>query len=138
VNNKNVSIFRRLGAIIYDLLIVLSILLFATAILLPLNHGNAFKANNVWYQLYLFSLIFFFYIGFWTWKGQTLGMVAWKIRIESVDGTSVSLFSAVTRFFFGLISFGIAGLGFLWMLFDKDRMTVYDRISKTKLVCLSD
>jgi uncharacterized RDD family membrane protein YckC len=40
------------------------------------------------------------------------------------------------RFLVAIPSLAFAGLGFLWMLIDKDKMTWYDRFSESVIVRL--
>ena len=129
------GLMRRLGAILYDTLLLLALLFIATALLLPLTGGQAISRNPL-YSTYLFFICFMFYGWFWTHGGQTLGMRAWKIRIQQRDGTGISWWQALLRFLVAIVSWLALGLGFLWMLADRDKMTWYDRYSETVLVLL--
>ena len=46
----------------------------------------------------LFLILYLFFAYFWTRIGQTLGMQVWRIRIENIDGTSVSWSKALKRY----------------------------------------
>ena len=46
----------------------------------------------------LFLTLYLFFAYFWTRIGQTLGMQVWRIRIENIDGTSVSWSKALKRY----------------------------------------
>ena len=46
----------------------------------------------------LFLILYLFFAYFWTRIGQTLGMQVWRIRIENIDGTSVSWSKALRRY----------------------------------------
>jgi uncharacterized RDD family membrane protein YckC len=80
------------------------------------------------------AVAFVFFVGFWTRRGSTLGMLAWGLRVETVDGRTVSLSEASLRFFAALLSWLPLGLGFAWQLWDKDQRTWHDRLSNTRLV----
>ena len=99
------GLLRRLGALFYEMVLLAGILFFATAVLLPFHGGKAFQSNNLAYNAYLLGVIFLFFGWFWTRGGQTLGMRAWKIRLCSEDGGSVSWKQAGLRFFAALFSF---------------------------------
>lgn len=75
-----------------------------------------------------------FYLFFWWRRGQTLGMVSWRIRVTNQAGGSISLAQAITRFIAVLISLLPFGLGFWWALLEPDGKTWHDRISGTLLV----
>jgi len=125
------SFFRRLAAAAYDGLLLLAIWFFATGVLLPLNHGQAFTAGQWFYPLYLLLVSFTFYGWFWTHGGQTLGLRAWRLVVLSEDRQPLSWRQAALRFVCALLSVGCLGLGFLWILIDKDRRAWHDRLSKT-------
>ncbi|NWO08405.1 MAG: RDD family protein [Alteromonadaceae bacterium] len=46
----------------------------------------------------LFLVLYLFFAYFWTRVGQTLGMQVWRVRIENLDGTSVSWTQALRRY----------------------------------------
>jgi len=122
---------RRLVAVLYDSLLLLAVLFFATAMLLPLNHGAAFTPDQFFYPAYLLLVSFAFYGWFWTHGGQTLGLRAWKIAVLSEDGRPITWRQAALRFVCALLSWGCLGLGFWWILIDQDRKAWHDRLSKT-------
>lgn len=150
---------RRLAAIIYDVLLLIGVLVGATALALALVvaviGGAAFEAHNPlvgnpFFQTYLFLVCFFFYGGFWTHGGQTLGMRAWRLRLQRRDGQGVSWWQALLRFLIGglwlvpvaylhrapEISVGLslaAGLGVLLVIL---ALRLPDRASETDLVVL--
>jgi uncharacterized RDD family membrane protein YckC len=80
------ALFKQLIAMLYDSLLIAALLFIATAVLLPFNHGEAIKGPL--YNIYLLSILFIFYSGFWQKGGQTLGMKAWKIRIIDEYGNN--------------------------------------------------
>ncbi|MFU8788096.1 MAG: RDD family protein [Methylobacter sp.] len=124
---------RRLAVILYDILLLIALLFVATALLLPLNAGEAFTAQQFYFPLYLLLVSFFFYAWFWTHGGQTLGLRAWKLKVLTLDRQPVSWKQAALRFIFALFSWLCFGLGFWWVLIDKDRRSWHDRLSKTAL-----
>lgn len=126
--------FRRLAAQIYDLLLLLALLFLATALLLPFTTGEAVGTHRLLiYRIYLVVISFFFYGWFWTHGGQTLGLRAWKIKVLTLDQKPISWNQALLRFTTAIISLGFFGLGFLWILFDKNRRGWHDHLSKTTL-----
>lgn len=123
--------FRRLAALFYDFLLLIAVLFLATALLLPFNAGQAFTHQQVFYPVYLLLVSFVFYGWFWTHGGQTLGLRAWKLKVLTINQQPISWRLALLRFCTALISWGFLGLGFLWMLIDKDKRAWHDRLSKT-------
>jgi uncharacterized RDD family membrane protein YckC len=126
--------FRRLAAQIYDLLLLIALLFLATALLLPFTTGEAVSPNQTLiYRVYLLVISFFFYGWFWTHGGQTLGLRAWKIKVLTLDQKPVNWNQAWLRFVTAMISWAFFGLGFLWILIDKNRRSWHDHLSKTAL-----
>jgi uncharacterized RDD family membrane protein YckC len=124
---------RRLAAIFYDILLLIALFFVATALLLPLNSGEAFTAKQFFYPIYLFVVSFFFYAWFWTHGGQTLGLRAWKIKVLTLNREQISWKQALLRFTAAVLSWVLFGLGFLWILIDKDKRSWHDYLSKTAL-----
>ena len=132
---------RRLGALLYDALLLSGLLLLATAVLIipydllaarPYPHGELLHRTLL--QLYLLAVIAGFFVYFWTHGGQTLGMSAWRLRVVRDDGNPLSAKDALQRFAWALLSLLPAGLGLWWSLFDPERLAWHDRRSRTRLV----
>ncbi|MCU7921857.1 MAG: RDD family protein [Candidatus Thiodiazotropha sp. (ex Dulcina madagascariensis)] len=128
------GLLRRLAAMFYDGLLLLALLFVATAaITLPL--GNPEGNNLLLFQFFIFEIIpLSFFIGFWAWGGQTLGMRAWRLKLVRNDGYPVGWNDAFKRHLAALFSLLIFGLGFFWILVDSDNLAWHDRLSKTRLV----
>ena len=129
------SLLRRLGAILYDALLVLALLFLATIPFIALRDGEPVESTgNLLYQLTLGIVIFVFFVGFWSHSGRTLGMQSWGLQLETKDGQIPSVGQASIRFFAAIPSWLAVGLGFLWQLWDKDGRTWHDQLSGTRLV----
>ena len=76
-----IGLIKRLIINIYDLLLLFSILFFATIPLHFFTSGNYIDFNNVVYKIYLFCIIALYYSWFWVNHNQTLGMKAWKTLV---------------------------------------------------------
>jgi uncharacterized RDD family membrane protein YckC len=132
---QNTTLMRRIAAMLYDGLLILALLFMSTLPFIAAQGGEPVEpSENVLYQSVLAIIIYGFFVGFWTRSGRTLGMQSWRLQLETMDGERASLGAATIRFFAALLSWAPAGLGFLWSLWDKDRLAWHDRISKTHLV----
>ena len=81
--------------------------------------------------LVLVGLVFFGY--FWTKSGQTIGMRAWRLRVQTNDGNLISWSQSVIRCMGALL-----GLGNLVVLVDfKNKKSLQDYLSKTEVVTLT-
>jgi len=130
---KAPGLFRRLAVIVYDLLLLIAVLFLATLIALPFQENNTFQPNSWPFSVYFLVVSFIFYAWFWTTGGQTLGLVSWKLRVVSIDGSTISWKQAAIRFIVAILSWGVLGLGILWMIVNKDRLMWHDIASKSHL-----
>lgn len=75
----------------------------------------------------------YFFVFFWAKSGQTLGMKAWRLRVQNTDGTKISKLTGMKRLVPTLF-----GLGNLTVLFDrKNKLSLQDRLTNTEVVLLS-
>lgn len=128
---------RRLGAMFYDSLLLLALLMMLSYPYVWLTGGD--KPDLIvrtLYQLYLLVICFFYYAGFWVRGGQTLGLRTWRMKLVSNDSGSITWAMALKRFVYALLSLICLGLGFLWVLHDRDKLAWHDRWSGTKLIRL--
>jgi uncharacterized RDD family membrane protein YckC len=131
------GLLRRLAAIFYDTLLLGALLLVAVALVtftLEMGLGYKLDPTHPLYRIYLLLVSVAFFVWFWTHGGQTLGMRAWRLRIVRNDGQPLELKDALLRYAAALLSWAVCGLGFLWILVDREQLTWHDRISKTKLL----
>jgi uncharacterized RDD family membrane protein YckC len=135
------SLLRRIGAMIYDALLLVALLMVVTALMLVATGGEAISGATrpalewLYRAVLLVALVGFFGV-FWTRGGQTLGMAAWHIRVERLDGSRLSWRDVVVRLGAAALSWLPAGLGFLWVLVDRDGRAWHDRLSGTRVVHL--
>jgi uncharacterized RDD family membrane protein YckC len=131
---QNTGLLRRIGAMLYDGLLVLALLFLATLPFIAARGGEPVESSENWlYRFVLAFVIYVFFVGFWTRSGRTLGMQSWGLQLQRRDGRPVTVATASIRFFAALISWAPAGLGFLWQLWDKDKLAWHDRLSGTRL-----
>jgi len=129
------GLVRRLLAMFYDTLLLLSALLIATALVMMMTRGTL-SYHNPFFRTFLFAICYLFHTWFWLHGGQTLGMKTWRLRVQRRDGGPISPWQALARFMAAIPSLAPGGAGMLWMLVDRDRMTWHDRFSETVIVRL--
>jgi uncharacterized RDD family membrane protein YckC len=68
--------------------------------------------------------------------GQTLGKKALSIRVVDQDTWQPGIGGGrgIGRFFSRWLSIIPLGLGYLWMLWDKDKQTFHDKLARTRVV----
>jgi uncharacterized RDD family membrane protein YckC len=75
------------------------------------------------YQIYLGGIL-----------GQTLGKRLFGLRVISSQGRPPGPLLACLRFVTMALSLALAGLGFLWCLFDRERRALHDHLSGTYVI----
>ena len=128
------KLVRRLAAILYDATIVLALMMLAALVAMLLGMGQKTAFRDVGFTLYLLS-VWYLYLA-WCWRrgGMTVGMRAWRIRIEDDFGRKPSWGQTIVRFLASILSAALLGTGFLWSLVDSRNRTWHDIISGTRLV----
>ncbi|MBB3139515.1 RDD family protein [Halomonas organivorans] len=136
---------RRLGAMLYDGLLVLALWILIAAVHVAVSRlaiglspeRVGLGAAQVWSLRALMAgaaCLFFTY--FWTRGGMTLGMQAWRLRVQTTDGHAIGWRQSLVRCVVGALAFLPLGLGHLWVLFDGEKRSWADIASGTRLVVL--
>ncbi len=137
---------RRLAALLYDAFLVLAIWMglgFVAQLLAGAGTNRIIDGTlqtDPVFGFFLFGLMCAsaggFHIWFWTRSGQTLGMLAWRIRAESRTGGMMSVTQALIRFLCAWPAFLLFGLGYFWLFLDPNGDAAHDRLSDTRVVRL--
>ncbi len=131
------SLFRRLAAGLYDLLLLAGLLMFVGFAVIVARQGEAVAPGTLWFQALLLVTAALFYAGFWSRDGQTLGMRAWRLRLVDESGRPPPFRICLLRFFAALLSLAPCGLGLWWLLWDAQRRSWHDRLTHTRIVLLA-
>ena len=140
------GLFRRLAALLYDGFLIVAIWMLVGFILQLIFgtdtnrlEGGVVQTDPV-LDVVLFAAMILsaaaFYIWFWCRSGQTLGMLAWRLRVQDYQGNLISPKRAALRLALAWPAFFLLGLGYLWLLVDKNHDALHDRFSKTRVVLL--
>jgi len=124
---------------LYDALLLLALWIATTALFLPFTGGEALLAEEspllaLVYRAALIAVLIAFYGLSWTSRGQTLGMAAWRLRVEREDGLPLTWPDVLRRLAAALLSWLVLGLGWLCAVVDTRRRTWHDRLSDTRVV----
>jgi len=138
-NYPTASLTRRLAALGYDSLVLISLYVITGFILVGIatatNGGEPPGAFPMAVNLsVMFTLCFFYYSTSWRRGGQTIGMKAWRIKLLNCNPKPVQLSQCMLRTGIGFFSLVIFGLGFFWSLLDKQERTWHDMASLTRVV----
>jgi uncharacterized RDD family membrane protein YckC len=95
-------LWRRLAALVYDVLIVVAIVM-VVGLLCQLATGGALISTGanavvpVWYQALQGLVVAAYFISSWRRGGQTVGMRPWRIRVTRDDGGPPTLQQTLIR-----------------------------------------
>ena len=128
------GVMRRIAAGCYDALLLGAIWMLATLAIVALRGGEPVPPGQLGYQLLLLGATALFFITSWLYGGQTLGMRAWRLRVERQSGGPLDARTGIVRFIGGLLSVLACGLGLLWLWIDRDELTWHDRLAGTRVV----
>jgi len=91
--------------------------------------------GNGWGTILLFTLWLFIYYAYpWAMSGKTFGMAILGIQVVSGEGARIGGKVAATRTVALPLSFLTLGIGFLPILFGRERRALHDRIAGTAVV----
>jgi uncharacterized RDD family membrane protein YckC len=113
-------------------MLTLSAISFAASVLT--GSSIRYSRANTWVVLAFFAWEFFYYAYFWTASGKTIGQVLLGVQVVGEDGSSVGTKRGLIRTLAFPLSFIILGIGFLGILFGRDRRALHDVIAGTAVV----
>jgi uncharacterized RDD family membrane protein YckC len=128
------SLWRRLAALCYDLLLLAALAVCFTLAVLALRLGTAVPPGSWWFAFSLLAIAMVFFSWFWVNGGQTLGMRAWRIRVVRVNGRGLKWPRAAARFAAALVAALPAGLGLWWSVFDSRKRGWHDCWTDTRVI----
>ena len=158
------SLPRRLGALLYESLLLIAIVFVASFLTLPLiSPGHAGSASaltmpalpeRVALFCMLFALLACYFV--WCWSGgrRTLPMKTWHLALVLANGQPVpakvallrylatwigpalalAAFTVLHRYGQGAHALWLIAFNFLWALVDPDQQFLHDRVAGTRIV----
>jgi uncharacterized RDD family membrane protein YckC len=131
---QNASLIKRFAACVYELLSLIAIWLLCTLVFVML-FGNVDTAiKRLCLQFVLWAVAGAYFVVCWVTTGQTLAVIAWKIRLVNAENSLISVQQALLRYVLATISLITFGLGFIWAAVDKDQLFLHDRLIKTRFI----
>jgi len=70
----------------------------------------------------------------WKFKSTTVGGIVCNLKVVRADGRELDWSTAIVRALSCFLSLAVAGLGFLWIVFDDNRQAWHDKIAGTVVV----
>lgn len=126
--------WRRAGAVLLDGLIVSLVNSLVTVVVNLLVRQEAVASTIT--QIISLIIGVGYYVYFIGNRGQTPGKMVLKIKVQKLsDGSILGYRGAFMREVLGKFVSGVVfGLGYLWMIRDKDKQTWHDKITKSVVV----
>jgi uncharacterized RDD family membrane protein YckC len=131
---ENAGFFIRIFSLVYDSLAILGIIFSLTLLLVMVNGGTPVTGEIADFIQLLITVLSgpVFYSYFWLANnGQTLGMQAWKIKLISEEKLSLRI--CLLRCAFSTFSFLFLGLGYLYILLNKEKKSLSDVVTNTRI-----
>ncbi|MEC9376374.1 MAG: RDD family protein [Pseudomonadota bacterium] len=131
-NIRSSGLIRRLAAGLYDWMLIIALMI-VVSLIFVIKTGDVIDPKNWLYRSILLSIIVLFFVGFWSYRGQTPGMLAWRLQISNISGDAVSIQSSIKRLLAATLGVIALGIGHWWQLFDRDELSLLDRYSDTRI-----
>jgi uncharacterized RDD family membrane protein YckC len=118
-SDERAHLHRIIGSVIYDWLVLLGLLMIFGFIGVAVNHSltgeESIKPNNHLFQLYILAVVVCYYTYFWQRSGQTVGMKAWKLKLQSIDQQPINFKQTCIRLIVAMPAYLLGLLGILWV-----------------------
>ena len=134
---NSAGFLKRILALIYDSLLIAAIIIVASLLLVFINGEYPKPGTLLSVIQFLISILVgpLFYSYFWlTNDGQTTGMQALKIKLVSSNESKLNMKQTYLRCLISVISFLFIGIGYFWILFNKNNLSWSDIATKTRVV----
>ncbi len=145
VISDSAALWRRLAAMVYDSIVIIAIWIVIGFLVLSafgIDQVQVVENDQVvmdpWYRITLFASMlvsaYLFFAWFWTHSGQTLGMQAWKIRVQNTDNSSIGYKQSLVRFVVAPFALAFLGAGYFYMFFNTEKLCLPDMLSGSIVV----
>ncbi|TQV85674.1 RDD family protein [Exilibacterium tricleocarpae] len=147
ITNPSAGPLRRVAALVYDSLLLIALSLaygfLGVAITVVITGADPQTLEPIAASPWLFIgwviTLALFYCVFWRRGGQTLGMRAWRLKLErdtegDGGGTIPGWRECLLRCLVAPPALAAAGLGYWWCYFDPKGRSLQDRLSATRVV----
>lgn len=128
------SLFKLAACFMYDFLVVTAIGLMAAALFIGLAGDATHGIKRYALQLFLWLIVGAYFVWCWHKTGQTLAMQTWRLKVVNQHNQLLCMPILFKRYILATISLMLLGLGFLWVILDRDKLYLHDRLLKSKIV----
>ena len=83
-------------------------------------------------------IVLVYFVGMWTWRGTTIGKICLGLKVVKIDGTPLDFATALVRSLSAFFSVAVAGIGYFWAGWDKEKQSWHDKIAGTVVIQETD
>jgi uncharacterized RDD family membrane protein YckC len=128
------GIGRRLLSLVYEILLLIAVMLLAGGTAAALAQITDPALTQPLTRVIAVVTCTAYFAWQWHHSGQTLPMKTWRMRLEAIDGSRVTLPRALLRTMLATAGYLLLGISVIWALIDSDRQFLHDRLAGTRLV----
>ena len=134
-DRKFVGFGKRFVAYMIDIVIIMfSASIVAIVLFFVLSFSSEEAVGQMVMVVYFIVYVSYFILMESSVKQATLGKRLFKIKVINENGTRLSLINSLGRTLGRLLSGAIMGLGYVMILFTKDKQGLHDKLAKTYVV----
>jgi len=128
------SLLKLAACFAYDSFAVIAICFAIAFLFIGLFGDSTHGSKRYFLQLSLLLGIGAYFVWCWLKSGQTLGMRTWKLKLVDQHGQLLMPVVALLRYGLACLSLMLFGLGFLWVLIDRDHLYIHDRLLGSRII----
>ena len=132
--NQNASRLKLLAACVYELLLLIALWMLCTWAFISLFGEATTGIKRYFMQFLLWAITGAYFVFCWHKSGQTLATKTWKIKLVNRQNNRLNYQQAIVRYALAGALMLAGGLSIFWMLVDKDRLFLHDRLLKTRFI----
>lgn len=125
---------RLLLCLIYETLLLAAVIMAATLPVVMLTTAWQPYTSRATLQAVLLATCGAYFVSQWTRTGQTLAMKTWRLKLMTQSGEPLTPMRATARYLLALAGTLACGAGFLWVVADRERKFLHDRLAGTRIV----
>lgn len=132
---KKAGFWMRVSALCIDEVILVALTYVLWAALKPI--WPASWLHSIWFLVLFYECLDYnYYTLFWVFGGQTPGKRILKTKVVKVDGSPFSYRDAFVRYWVWMVGVALAGIGYFWIAWDKEKRGWNDLMAKTLVIRL--
>jgi len=134
-NQEFAGFGRRFIAYMIDIVIIMfSAFMIAMVLRFVLSFSSEESVGQMVMVVYFIVYVSYFILMESSLKQATFGKLLFKIKVINENGVRLSLVNSVGRTLGRLLSGAIIGLGYVMILFTKEKQGLHDKLAKTYVV----